>query len=390
MKEKEAEGLEQPFGELPAGLVEALLERTQSLSQGFLQHFERARESRQAWRDSLQQAGVLCRYADLPPTPIPTTSGVDGSYAVERLLVNDLVAAAAVAVEGLTPPSERRHWPEPRHLVWVETEVHEAETSTILRALMIGMELELARQAPHEVVLLDGSLTTPLIYFNQALNKSQDAQQLHTTKHFLESFTSFLDAYLEILASRRSDHCWLAIPKYTTRREIGQEMGWPNTSDDRSLLSFVLEAGEYTRPRPLQPPSEPWHLNLAPLKPVAGAEANGIIQKVKQIISLLEMIQVVYYRPHPWLPALRIEMSSAVAVNPARLATALQGIYHQCAAPAVMEPYPLYMADRVVKHLTKALPASRQIITQRVAEAYQGDINEVFLGLHGYRTESGV
>ena len=35
-----------------------------------------------------------------------------------------------------------------------------------------ALELILASQAPHEVVLLDGSLTTPLIYFNQALNKS--------------------------------------------------------------------------------------------------------------------------------------------------------------------------------------------------------------------------
>ncbi len=89
--------------------------------------------------------------------PIPTTCGIDGFYAVERLLASDLVAASAVAVEGLTPPSEARHWPEPRHLVWVEIEAHEAETGTILRAMMIGMELGLAAQAPHEVVFLDGS-----------------------------------------------------------------------------------------------------------------------------------------------------------------------------------------------------------------------------------------
>lgn len=73
----------------------------------------------------------------MPYVPVPTTCGIDGSCAIERLLASDLVAAAAVAVEGLTPPSETRHWPEPRHQVWVETEVHEAETGTILRAVMI-------------------------------------------------------------------------------------------------------------------------------------------------------------------------------------------------------------------------------------------------------------
>jgi hypothetical protein len=381
------ESVERPFGELPAALVDEVLKRTEDLSQKLLRDFEQVRARRQEWRESLEQAGLLCRDAELPYMPIPTTCGVDGSYAVERLLASDLVAAAAVAVEGLTPPSETRHWPEPRHLVWVETEAHEAETGTILRALMIGMELKLATQAPHEIVFLDGSLTTPLIYFNQALNKSRDILHLHTTIRSLDQTISALEAYLTILASTRSDRCWLAIPKYTTRREIGQGMGWPDTYDDRGLLSFLLEPGEYTRPRALQQPSEPWHLNLAPLEPATREAAGHIAGK---IISLLGEIQVLYYRPYPWLPALRVEMSRAVAENQARLATALHGIRHQCGAPAVMEPYPLYMADRMVKHLPKAIPTFRQVTSQHIAETYRGNIEAVFIGLHGYRTESGV
>ncbi len=367
---------ERPFGELPAALVDEVLKRTEELGQKLLGDFEQVRARRQEWRESLERAGLL-----------RPTCGVDGSYAVERLLASDLVAAAAVAVEGLTPPSETRHWPEPRHLVWVETEAHEAETGTILRALMIGMELELASQAPHEVIFLDGSLTTPLIYFNQALNKSRDTLHLRTTACFIDQATSFLKAYLTILASTRSDRCWLAVPKYTTRREIGQKMGWPNTHDDRGLLSFLLEPGEFTSPLSLQQPSEPWHLNLAPLEPAIREAADRILGT---IISSLGEIQVVYYRPYPWLPALRIEMSRAAAENQARLATALHGVRHQCGAPAVMEPYPLYMADRMVKHLPKAIPTFRQVTSQYIAETYRGSISEVFLGLHGYRTESGV
>jgi len=378
---------ERPFGELPAALVDEVLKRTEDLSQKLLGDFEQVRTRRQEWREDLKQAGLLHRDAEVPCMPIPTTCGVDGSYAVERLLTNDLVAAAAVAVEGLTPPSERRHWPEPRHQVWVEAEAHEAETGTILRALMIGMELELASQAPHEVVFLDGSLTTPLIHFNQALNKSQDVLHLHTTARFLEQAPLALEAYLTVLASTRSDRYWLAIPKYTTRREIGQEMGWPDTYDDRGLLSFLLEPGEYTSPRVLQQPSESWHLNLAPLAPATRQTAERI---ANEIVTLLGKIRVIYYRPYPWLPALRLEMSSTVAENQARLATVLHGVRHQCGAPAVVEPYPLYMADRMVKHLAKAIPTFRQVTSQHIAETYQGNIDEVFLGLYGYRTESGA
>jgi len=209
---------------------------------------------------------------------------------------------------------------------------------------------------------------------------------LHTTARLLDQVTLALEAYLTVLASTRSDRCWLAMPKYTTRREIGQGMGWPDKYDDRGLLSFLLEPGEYTSPRPLQQPTEPWHLNLAPLPPVT---RETVCRTAEKIISSLSEIQVVYYRPYPWLPALRIEMSRAVAENQARLATVLHGVRHQCGAPAVMEPYPLYMADRLVKHLPKAIPTFRQVTSQHIAETYQGSISEVFLGLHGYRTESG-
>jgi len=381
------ESVERPFGELPAALVDEVLKRTEDLSQKLLGDFEQLRTRRQEWREGLNRAGLLHRDVEVPYMPIPTTCGVDGSYAVERLLASDLVAAAAVAVEGLTPPSETRHWPEPRHQVWVETEAHETETDTILRALMIGMELELASRAPHEVVFLDGSLTTPLIYFNQALNKSRDVLHLHTTARFLERVPLVLKAYSKVLASTRSDRCWLAVPKYTTRREIGQEMGWPDTHDDRGLLSFLLEPGEYTSPKVLQQPSEPWHLNLVPLASATRQTAECI---ANEIVASLSEIQVVYYRPYPWLPALRLEMSRAVAENQARLATVLHGVRHQCGTPAVMEPYPLYMADRMVKQLPKAVPTFRQVTSQHIAENYQGNIGEVFLGLHGYRTESGA
>jgi hypothetical protein len=381
---------ERPFGELPAALVDEVLKRTEDLGQKLLSDFEQVHTHREQWRKNLEQASLLHRDAEVPYVPIPTTCGVDGSYAVERLLASDLIAAAAVAVEGLTPPSETRYWPEPRHQIWIETEAHEAETGTILRALMIGMELELAAQAPHEVVFIDGSLTTPLIYFNQALNTCQDVFHLHTTAHFLERVLSFLEAYRTALASARSDRCWVAIPKYTTRREIGQKLGWPDTHDDRGLLSFLLEPGEYTSPIVLQQPSQPWHLNLAPLASHVGQKGQKAKDVTEEIVALLGEIQVVYYRPYPWLPALRVEMSRTVSKNQARLATVLHGVRHQCGAPAVMEPYPLYMADRMVKHLPKAIPTFRQVTSQHIAETYKGNINEVFLGLHGYRTESGV
>ena len=377
---------ERPFAELPAALVEEVLDRTDGLGQELLQSFEAMRAQRQARRAQLANAGLLRREADLPPVPIPTTCGVDGSYAIERLLTTDLVAAAAVAVEGLTPPSETRYWPEPRHLVYVGTEGHDADTGTVARAIMMGMELLLAAQAPHEIVFVDGSLTTPLIYFNQALNKVAETPGLHVADELLQHIREYLEAYHAILASRRSDRCWVGVPKYTTRRELGRQLGWPETHDDRGLLTSTLEPGEFTRAVRLQQPAQPWHLNVSSVRP----EDHPAVAKLsEEVIGLLADIRVLYYRPYSWLPALRLEMSRAVAETPARLAAVIHGVRHQCGSAAILEPYPLYMADRMVKHLARAVPTFRQVTSQRLAETYDGDIGDIFLGLHGYRTESG-
>lgn len=375
-----------PFSELPAALVDEVLNRTASVGQELLHVFEESLGKRKERREQLAQARMLRREADLPYVTPPTSCGVDGAYAIERLMAMDLVAAAAVAVEGLTPPSEQRYWPEPRHIVYVNTERHEDETGTIARAVMMGMELKLASQAPHDVVFIDGSLTTPLIYFNQALNKAAESRDLEITQELLQRMPEFLEAYHSILSSRRSDRYWLGVPKYTTRREIGDLLRWSSTHDDRALLTATLDPGEFTAPRRLQKPEQPWHLNISP---VDSSQRVSVGELSREITHLLGEIMVVYYRPNSSLPALRLEMSRSITDTTPRLASVIHATRHQCGSAAILEPYPLYMADRMVKQLAHAIPSFRQLASQHLAETYSGNIDDVFLGLHGYRTESG-
>ena len=376
-----------PFAELPEALVEEILLQTEGVGATLLAAFQQLQDQKAGFRQELSNASILSRDSDLGSPPIPTSCGVDGSFAIERLLATDLVAVAAVAIEGLAPPSEHRYWEQPRHLVHIGPEYHDADTGTIARALMIGMELELASRAPHDVVLLDGSLTTPLIYFNQAMNKIEEleAPALHTK--LMSKIGKFLEAYDMVLSSRRSDRSWVGVPKYTTRREFGNRLGWSHQHDDRAILTAILEPSEYTAPQVMQRPAQPWHLNL---NPITEQERSTVEHVSNQVIGLLNEIRVVYYKPQSWLPAIRLEVSRAVAENRHRLAAVLMTIKHQCTSPAILEPYPLYMADRMVKHLSLTIPTFRQVASRHVAETYQGDVSDVFLGLHGYRSESGV
>lgn len=375
-----------PFADLPAALVEELLGQASTIGERLLESFQRVKIDRDKYRQRLVEAGLLLHESSLGYPPLPTTCATDGSYGIERLLSSDLAAAAAVAVEGLTPPSEKRHWEQPRHSTFVAAERHHGDTATVLRAVMLGRELLLATSAPHDLVMLDMTLTLPIIYFNQALSQAPEIAHLQCSEEFIKHCVEYLQSYLDLLRAQRSDRQYVGLPKYSTRREIGRAVDWPGEHDDRGLLSLILQPGEYTRPHSLDQPSQPWHLYATRLR---GATRTAAEALAEQIVAELPQVRVLYYRPHEWLPALRVEMPRSIAENGHRLAPVLQGLKHQCATPAMLEPYPLYLADRTVKALARAIPAFRQVATQHISERYDGDIGEVFFAMHGYRSEAG-
>lgn len=370
-----------PFAELPEALVEELLSYCETVGKELYCSFKEMHSNREQMRKQLQDSNYLKKDTDLGYPDIPTTCGVDGSYAVERLLATDLAACAAVAIEGLIPPSEKRYWPKPRHLSFIAPLKHDTETGAILRGLMVKYEVELAVKAPHDIVFSDGSFTTPLIYINQAINKilenKKDGKDMSIGHKIEQGIEDFLTAYKMILESPRSDKIWAAMPKYTTNREIGEKLNWSAHYDDRAILTSILNPGEFTTPLSLKQANQPWHLKLP----------FGTVEK--GFDNIIRKLNVIYYRPHNWTPALRIEISSSIAANNSRIATLLQGIKYQCGTPGILEPYPLYMADRMVKHLGMAIPAFRQASTRQMAELHQGDISDIFFNMHGYRTESG-
>lgn len=375
-----------PFVDLPAALVDEVLEQASSAGEHLLRTFEQVKADRSAYRQALLDRELVLHESALGYPPLPTTCGTDGSYAIERLLTADMIAAAAVAVEGLTPPSEKRHWEQPHHSTFVVTEVHHAETAGILKAIMVGNELLLASSAPHDLVMLDGTLATPIIHFNQALNQVSEAGSLRCSQEFVAHCRDYLEAYRVILRSQRTDKNYIGLPKYSTRREIGSMMGWPGDHDDRGFLTLLLQPGELTSPVPLDPPSWEWRLNTRILPEET---RNGVDQIVQEVIADLQRVHVFYYKPHDWLPTLRVETACETALNPHRLACVVQGLKHQCAVASMLEPYPLYLADRTVRALARALPAFRQVTTQRISQQYEGDIREVFFAMHGYRSEAG-
>lgn len=371
--------VENPFDELPEALVDEMLSETKELSAKLSDSLREIQVNKSVLRKALLDRGILKKDSDIISSLTnPTCVGVDGSYTSNKLLSAEITAFAAVSVEGLTPPSEVRHWEKPHHLSKILTLKHNEDTLSVARAIMMTMELELAFKSPHDIVFLDGSLTTHFIYFNQALNKVDSVDPV-LAKIFKERLAICLKYYKEILTSTRSDKIFVGVPKYTTKNEVVGLLNLSGGYEDRGLLTFLLDAGEFTNPLPLQKEQgQEWHL-----KKLGDKEADNL---VPEIINAIKELQVVYYRPRNFMPAIRMEMSKSVSLNIHRLAILLEGTRNQCIGAGIMEPYPTYMADRMVKHLSTALPAIRKTATQDIAEKWDQDIGDVFLAMHNYRS----
>jgi hypothetical protein len=367
------------FLEIPASLVEQMLQRTNEIGDILQSSMHDINRKREKFRQQLEQIGLLdndINFGNIKPL---VSGGVDGAYAVDRLLGTDLLFAAAVGVEGLNELENGKRI-APNHDVFVYPEKHNPENMISARAIMVEMEIKLAANAPYDIVYLDGSLTTALIHMYKAINFIENLNSKSSDK-IREDFKDFLISYKKILDFKDSYKYYLGIPKYTSRNDIGKNLHWPENYDDRAILTLILDPGEFTRPK-LFTSEEGWHVRL----PYEDKELRVLMQ---QVISGIKNLSVIYYKPHPWCPALRIEMPSATAGDETKLNSILINIKNQCQTPSIMEPFPLYMADRIAKHMAPAIPAYKQIIMNQMTQLNDHNEKDIFFLMHSYRTEGG-
>ena len=366
------------FLEIPASLIEQMLQKTNEIGDMLQNSIHEINRKRQKFRLQLEQIGLLdtdIRFRNIKPL---ISGGVDGAYAVDRLLGTDLLFAAAVGIEGMNEENGKRVLPS--HDVFVNPEKHNPENMIAARAIMVEMEIKLAANAHYDIVYLDGSLTTALIHMYKAINFIETLNTKSSEK-IKEDFKNFLVSYKKILEFQDTEKYYLGIPKYTSRNDIGKSLHWPENYDDRAILTLILDPGEFTRPK-LFTSEEGWHVRL----PYEDEELKTLMQ---QVISGIKNLSVIYYKPHAWCPALRIEMPSVVARDESKVDTILHNVKSQCQTPSIMEPFPLYMADRIAKHMAPAIPAYKQIIMKQMTQLADNNEKDIFFMMHSYRTEGG-
>lgn len=360
------------FSDLPDALVRDLLAQAVPVSEKVDECLQVLREQKAQMRSTVEGHGLIRNKSDLDVPREPSVVGVDGSYQIHRLTSLDLCAAAAVAVQGTAIEESNKHWPEPYHRIWVEGIPHDEKTTGLLRATMVAMELELAALAPHDIILLDGSFASLVIYVNQGMSALTDGDLSDALRERWDA--GLFDQILAALGKERI----VAVPKYTSRTELIDTFSLQVDADDKTVATLILQPGEYTRPIPAGGGEQAYHL---PAKFCPAKDNDALDHSMRSV-------KIVYFRPFGWLPAIRLEISERAANSPSRMSMLLEGIQRQLFTPAIIEPYPLFLADRMVKSLGAGVAVVEQAVAQRTI-GNTPDPEATMLCLQNYRTEGG-
>jgi hypothetical protein len=112
---------------------------------------------------------------------------------------------------------------------------------------------------------------------------------------------------------------------------------------DRTVLEFVLKAGEFTTPIRL----------VEGIKGKFGVEKRAFKDAERRMIQGIydHRLGMLFFKPHSWSRAYRIEGHLDCLTEEAWLMSLLAGISKQTTTRTVVEPWPQFMADYTTKRI---------------------------------------
>lgn len=311
-------------------------ERIVSLSHDFSTH-------RSALRAAFEARGLI---ADCPSGGrVQQASGIDGAMLVDRKRFGDLVATAAVEAPVCAQCPTESETAE-HCLVWMDAVPRSAHNEECVATVMAASELRMAAESSSELVMLDGSFASLMIGTTTGASLARLLPGAESDRNPLanEVRRSCDETLLKAVVTVLSSPHHVAFPKYTTTNRF-EDIEVPEAlqlHDARTLCTLVLEPGEIVTPTPALTGRE-----AGPHSPLTRAFGFG---EQWELYELLEGIRTLYYRPHPWTPAFRLDVT--LNCGQAELADILASVAANTAQPEIQEPLPLYFADLWAKQVS--------------------------------------
>ena len=361
------------FGDLPDALINELLLHADIVADRAGQHVNAHILARDELRQRAHRLGLINSLPDLTQLPAMSVSAVDGSAVSIRLASFDLNSAAALAVDGIgfLPTGTGI-----RHDITIHVTDPIYYGREIAYALMFCMEYDISLQeaAIRDLVMLDGAFSSGVIAISKALTSALNLNDDLSNSLYDRWTSSTAQNVSRILTTDRI----IALPKRSWANEFATQTRLFDRKEvdtnGRSTANLILEPMEY---------SGPFHFDTrTPQYQPPGTFA----EYWRNLQRLFETLRVVYFKPRIWSHAHRIELPAAIANDEQRLHETLECVRRQTSNQAMMEPYPLYVADRFAKSLSKGVRALQDTVRREViGNADQPDLAHSML--NSYRTD---
>lgn len=360
------------FGDLPDALINELLTRAPNIAGEVRSQVEKLTDRHKELREKALELGIIDRLPkDSSEIESCSVAAVDGSIASLRLSSFDLNAAAALVVEGFgkNERSDVQQYRFDLHII----DLHRYSRDMIY-GLMFCMEYELAHEARQELVMLDGALSTGMLGISMGLRSAAQGSD-DLSRALLERW---VEKTREIVPQVLKSENVVAIPKRSSANEFATQTrllkSRETDSNGRSIANLILKEGEFTKPFRLET-----HMFQFDDTAVRAAYLD-------ELQLLYYDVKIIYFKPWEWSNALRIEFPGDSAIDTESLHRKLENIRRQIINPAMMEPYPLYVADRFAKSLSKGVSALLDAVRRDVI--YESDDLDLSTNmLHFYRTD---
>ena len=360
-----------PYAGLPVALVHDIMEKSGEIADTLYGTIGDIRNNHDKLRRQLQEDGIIQNDSSAAETDIPPSCGIGWYSSVEKLPGSGLSWCAAFAVEGLVPPSGAKHWDAPQYLTMFHAEKEQPGTADLVRAVGMEMAVELAARAPQPVILLNGSFITALVCIMETLKTALELKESPASREYLARLKSSIVAFQTIVAEQDTDRVRAGTARNSSGKEIGSRLQWSDHDNDTLLCTMLLLPGEYTAP--VQ--ADQIGLSRVENLPIRDEKFAAVRDS---LVSAMSGIQVVYYRPFAWTPALRFEVQKSVAGDSARLAQLLSGVRFQSTVPGIREPYPMYRAESMARSIRNAMPSFRSSVVARMTCSHSDDIGDLF------------
>ena len=316
-------------------------------------------ETKVQMRNDLLEKKLLKRDNDLfekyPGTEeqFSKCGAVDGSCVTDQYENGDVIASCAIRLYNCNMPSieDQR--------VFLRFVPHYSVNRSVATAIMFEDEVNLAANSNTSLVMLDGSIFTPIIALNFGISQCRDLSTEAST-HLEDNLTDFFLDYKKILADR--DKIYVACLKGTERKEISNIMNWDHNCNELWLMDKVLRPGEYTQPSPLgrldKSAKGPWDISYV-YKRFNDHELNNTICEVE---TLLNNTSFCFYKPDKSSRVLRLEFPLH-NTHDEKFATLLAGIKNgSCKNVLIKEPELLYLADRQAKEIHTVMNTMKMLM----------------------------